>query len=188
MPGHHALTDAIRTPRPERPDPKHLPAMNRLLRDATRDDMPAIWEVRYAVTENQLEPGRISDEMLRIALEEWGHGWVAEVDGRIEGFAIGLKDDGHLWALFVHPRAQGQGLGSALHDRLLQWWFEQGVDELWLNTGADTRARRFYERRGWVMTGPAGPGEVRLAWHHGPEWQRQPVVLPIPGDPDDVRP
>jgi hypothetical protein len=31
-----------------------------------------------------------------------------------------------------------------------------------LDTGADTRARGFYERRGWRFVGPHGRGEVRL--------------------------
>lgn len=143
--------------------------------------MPVLWEIRHAVTENPLEPGRVSGEMLRIALEEWGQGWVAEVDGRVQGFAIGLRDDGHLWALFVHPDAQGQGLGSSLHDTVLQWWFGRGQHQLWLNTARDTRAHRFYLRRGWEEEGLAGPGEVRLVWRHGPRLWR-----PTPGMAQDT--
>ena len=31
-------------------------------RQATRADLPALWQVRYSVVENTLAPGRIEDE------------------------------------------------------------------------------------------------------------------------------
>lgn len=132
-----------------------------VIRPACRNDMRGIWEVRYAVAENTLTPGRISDEELRRSLEEDGRGWVAEEGERIIGFAIGLND-GNVWALFVHPRAEGRGIGSSLHARLLAWFAQQPLQRLWLSTGADTRARRFYEARGWQYAGPYGSEEVRL--------------------------
>lgn len=132
-----------------------------IIRPTTRDDLPGLWEVRYAVTENTLTPGRISDAELRRAIEEDGCGWVAESRGRILGFCIGLLS-GQVWALFVHPDAQGRGIGSALHTELLTWYSRQGPERLWLSTGADTRARAFYEARGWLLAGPSGADEVRL--------------------------
>lgn len=134
------------------------------LRAACAADIPALWEVRYAVTENTLTPGRISDEELRQAIEDTGRGWVVErADGPgIDAFAIGRADSGRVWALFVHPRAQGRGLGDALHRTLLDWFATQALQTLWLSTGRDTRARGFYERRGWRCVGPYGSDEVRL--------------------------
>lgn len=134
---------------------------SRTLRRAVVADMPGLWDVRYAVTENTLTPGRISDEELRTSIEESGRGWVVEQEGVILGFAIGLADTGNVWALFVRPEAQGQGIGSALHDVMIEWFATQPVPALWLTTGVDTKARRFYEGRGWRCTGDAGKGEVR---------------------------
>lgn len=132
-----------------------------VIRPAVPTDMPGIWDVRYAVTENTLSPGRISDEDLGRSIEEGGRGWVAVQEGRIVGFAIGLLD-GNVWALFVRPESEGRGIGSALHDEMLAWFSRQRVDRLWLSTGAHTRARAFYEARGWQYAGPNGPDEVRL--------------------------
>ena len=132
------------------------------LRPATRADMPALWDVRYAVTENTLTPGRIGDEELRRSIEDDGRGWVAEVDGRVVGFAIGLAASGNVWALFVRPDAEGRGIGSALHDALLRWFATQPVERLWLTTGSTTRARGFYLARGWREIGPGGTDEVRM--------------------------
>lgn len=123
--------------------------------------MPGLWEVRYAVIENTLTPGRISDEELRRSIEDDGRGWVAEEEGVILGFAIGLFS-GNVWALFVRPGAERRGIGSALHDEMLRWFAGQPQERLWLSTGSQTRARAFYETRGWEYAGPYGADEVRL--------------------------
>lgn len=137
-----------------------------MIRPATRKDLPGLWDVRYSVAENTLEPGRISDEELRRSIEVEGRGWVAVADDRIIGFAIGLLN-GNVWALFVRPEAEGRGVGSRLHAALLDWFSGQSTERLWLSTGKDTRARRFYEARGWQYAGECGPDEVRLERRNG---------------------
>ena len=132
-----------------------------LLRQAIVADIPGIWKVRYSVTENTLTPGRISDEDCRREIEDTGRGWVVVNDGQIQAFAIGNGQTGNVWAMFVHPEAQGRGFGSQLHDAMLAWFRTQPVRRLWLTTGATTKARSFYERRGWHCVGSAGTTEVR---------------------------
>jgi GNAT superfamily N-acetyltransferase len=132
-----------------------------LLRPAIAADIPGIWEVRYSVTENTLTPGRISDEDVRASIEDTGRGWVVEEHGRIQAFAVGNGSTGNVWALFVRPQAQGRGLGTRLHAAMIEWFATQPLQRLWLSTGTHTKARRFYESRGWVCTGPYGADEVR---------------------------
>lgn len=136
--------------------------MSGLLRQATRADLPAIWRVRYAVVENPLTPGRIADAEVIAQLETTGRGWVVEEEGVVVAFAIADAHGANVWALFVDPRAAGRGHGSRLHDTMVEWLWTHGLSTLWLSTGADTRARGFYERRGWRCSGPCGHGEVRL--------------------------
>ena len=136
--------------------------MTATLRQATRADLDGIWRVRYAVVENTLEPGRIEDDEVIAQLETTGRGWVMEEGGAIVAFAIGDASGANVWALFVDPRAEGRGHGSRLHDTMVEWLWTHGLTTLWLDTGAHTRARGFYERRGWRSTGPSGPGQVRL--------------------------
>jgi GNAT superfamily N-acetyltransferase len=131
-------------------------------RQATRRDLDGIWRVRHSVAENTLTPGRILDDEVIAQLEVTGRGWVVEEGGEIVAFAIGNAADASVWALFVDPRAQGRGHGSRLHDTMVDWLWARGLSTLWLGTGSDTRARGFYERRGWRCVGPHGHDEVRL--------------------------
>ena len=131
------------------------------IRQATMADAPGIWRIRYAVTENTLTPGYITDEDVRQSLEDTGRGWVSEVDGAMTGFAIGNARTGNIWALFIDPAWQGQGHGARLHDVMVEWLFAQGLELLWLNTGTGTKARRFYEARGWLDRGVSSPCEHR---------------------------
>ena len=132
-----------------------------VLREAVREDIPGLWDVRFSVAENTLTPGRITDEELRRSIEEDGHGWVVEEDGCILGFSVGLLS-GNVWALFVRPESEGRGIGSALHDEMIVWFSHQPLKHLWLTTGTNTRARGFYEAKGWQLAGPYGSDEVRL--------------------------
>lgn len=132
-----------------------------ILRTALRTDMPALWEVRYAVRENTLTPGRIGDEELLRSIETGGHGWVAEADGRVLGFAIGLNT-GNVWALFVRPEAEGRGIGSALHAAMLDWFATQPLDTLWLGTDPHSRAYGFYLAHDWMPVGRQDGEDVRL--------------------------
>jgi len=135
--------------------------MSNLLRQATRDDIEAIWNVRYSVRENRLPHGLVSSEDVRRQIEDTGKGWVVESDGKIVAFAIGNSTTGNIWGLFVHPSAEGHGHGTRLHDAVTQWLWSQGHKTLWLTTGATTRARKFYELNGWRDVGLTDKGEAR---------------------------
>jgi GNAT superfamily N-acetyltransferase len=92
--------------------------------------------------------------------------FVAELDGRVEGYALAgpardhdLPDlAGEVYAIYVDPAAQGRGLGRALLDaattELVTAGFEPVV--LWAIT-ANAPGRRFYEACGWRADGSARP-------------------------------
>jgi GNAT superfamily N-acetyltransferase len=138
----------------------NLDTMAALLRQALFYDLPGIWRVRFAVTENTLAPGVLSDEDVIEHLQVLGRGWVMEIDERIIGFSIGNAQTGNIWALFVDPEHQGRGYGKQLHDVMIRWLWSQGLQELWLTTGPGTRAQRFYELHGWRFAG-IDAGEAR---------------------------
>lgn len=80
-------------------------------------------------------------------------GWslhVAEADGRLAAMLALAPDQAKLDQLFIAPEFQGQGLGSMLLD-FTRNFLPNGFH---LRTAAANHgARRFYERRGLVLTG-----------------------------------
>ena len=70
---------------------------------------------------------------------------VAEAGGRVVGFS--LTTGAHLDMLFIDPAAQGSGAGRAL----LAEAVARGVRSLECFR-ANTAARRFYARAGWLVT------------------------------------
>ena len=83
--------------------------------------------------------------------------FVAEDDGRVTGFAsIGDSRDepgkGELHAIYVLPEAWGSGAGSALMATALEALRGYPSAMLWVLED-NPRARRFYEREGWILDG-----------------------------------
>ena len=68
---------------------------------------------------------------------------VAEVDGEVTGYIVFTDDWIH--QLYVHPHRHGQGHGAALLAHVLA---EGTPKQLW-TFQENTRARRFYEARGF---------------------------------------
>lgn len=137
------------------------------LRRAAPADWPAISDIRLSVRENRLgNPAAVTRAIYDDHVTTIGRGWVAELDGRIEGFCI-ARNDGHIWALFVRPGFEGRGLGQALMGECVAWLAATGVAEANLETGTNTRAERFYRRFGWRETERKGNDVAfRLALPH----------------------
>ena len=71
-----------------------------------------------------------------------------------EGVGVVSVGHGVLQTLYVMPEFWGRGIGSTLHDLALDRLREATVREahLWTLT-ENHRARAFYEKRGWSLTG-----------------------------------
>jgi ribosomal protein S18 acetylase RimI-like enzyme len=84
--------------------------------------------------------------------------FVAESDGKVIGFvSVGRcwtePEIGELYAIYVVPEAQGSGAGPALMEAAVESLGERWDEAiLWVAT-ENPRARRFYEREGWVADG-----------------------------------
>ena len=131
------------------------------LRQAVASDISSIQRVRHSVRENRLVSAVITDDDVRRAIEVTGRGWVVELRGEVVAFAVGNAASGNIWALFVHPDHERRGYGRRLHDAMVGWLWDQGLDRLWLTTEPGTRARGFYEAAGWQRVGATDRGELR---------------------------
>lgn len=125
-------------------------------------DVAAMHRIRMSVRENRLsDPGRVTEQSYLLHLRDES-AWVAETDGRVVGFAALDAGERSVWALFVDPAAEGSGVGSALHARMVGWARSRGLDGLSLTTSPGTRAEAFYLAKGWQRAGRTADGELRL--------------------------
>lgn len=128
-----------------------------LFRPATSTDIPQMQIVRNAVKENPLSnPALVSDADCEDYINRRGKGWICEIDATIVGFSIVDLVDHNVWALFVHPDFDKRGIGRRLHDEMLNWYFKQTDQPIWLGTAPGTRAEGFYRKAGWKESGMHG--------------------------------
>ncbi len=79
-----------------------------------------------------------------------GQTTVATVDDEVVGFVTLAEDE--VEQLYVVPAARGTGVAVTLLDHA-EGVLSRTYDRAWLAVVAgNARARRFYERRGWVLT------------------------------------
>ncbi|NOT52353.1 MAG: GNAT family N-acetyltransferase [Chitinophagaceae bacterium] len=134
-----------------------------IIREATIADILQIQVVRNAVKENRLsDPALIPDKMVEDYICRRGKGWVCETGKTVVGFSIVSVVDRNVWALFIQPGYERRGIGRILHDEMMNWYFSQTGETIWLSTAPGTRAESFYRRTGWLETGMYGKGEVKF--------------------------
>lgn len=137
--------------------PKKLATTLMIFREAKIEDIEQIQIVRNSVKENALSnPNLISDEDCENFMFKRGKGWVCQIDDQIVGFAVADLVDNNIWALFIHPDFEGRGFGKKLHKIMIDWYFSQNKDDIWLGTAQNTRAEKFYEKMGWRKNGMHG--------------------------------
>ncbi len=106
-----------------------------IFREATISDITQIHTVRNSVKENMLsDPALVTDKDCAEFLTIRGKGWVCEIDGNIVGFSIADLKENNIWALFVHPGHEKKGIGKELQQLMLEWYFNQTHQTVWLGT------------------------------------------------------
>ena len=147
-----------------------------IFKEAKVKDIPQMQIVRNAVKENTLSnPALVTDSDVEDYITRRGRGWVCEINELIVGFAIADLIDKNIWALFVHPDVEGKGVGKQLHDRMMNWYFSQTDETVWLSTSPGTRAEIFYKMQGWKEAGVYGKGELKFEMKKA-DWKTKDAV------------
>lgn len=134
-----------------------------LIREALSTDIKQIQKVRNSVKENTLsDPNLVTDADCEEYINIRGKGWVCEIANNIVGFSIADLKEHNIWALFVDPDFENRGIGRRLHHTMLDWYFSQTKEQVWLGTWPNTRAEVFYRKSGWVEVGMHGKGEIKF--------------------------
>lgn len=143
-----------------------------VFREATTTDVKQLYTVRNSVDENRLSNPDLVNETAYISyLTIRGKGWVCEAGDRIVGFSVVDLACHNVWALFVLPEYSRRGIGRHLHDMMLDWYFSQTSETIWLGTDPETRAAHFYRRAGWIEAGALANGELRFEMTTG-NWKK----------------
>ena len=98
----------------------HLGVMNFVVRPACFADVPDMHRVRNSVRENRLSDAERVSERSYLPYIEAGAAWVVELKETIAAFAVLDSPAKSVWALFVDPDAEGQGIGRALHEAVVE--------------------------------------------------------------------
>jgi len=138
-----------------------------IYREATTTDIPQIQIVRHTVKENTLSnPALVTDADCEEFITQRGKGWVCEVEEEIVGFSIVDLKEHNIWALFLRPEFEGKGIGKELHRLMMDWYFSQTKETVWLGTAPNTKAEKFYELQGWKNVGMVNKGEVKFEMNY----------------------
>ena len=99
-----------------------------------------------------------SNRHWRALCRQWNY-YLAEHEGRVVGVASGGTNDVHpgtrwLYGMYLSPSARGTGVAQQLVEAVESWARDEGVDSLFLHVAEPmARARAFYEKEGFVLTG-----------------------------------
>ncbi|WP_049922290.1 GNAT family N-acetyltransferase [Halopiger djelfimassiliensis] len=115
------------------------------------------------------------DDALETALSKPGTAFlVAETDGDVVGFTHGVvtEAEGDILRLSVHPDHQGEGIGTALYERLREDLQDFNMERLRaIDLASNEGGQRFYETHGFEQT---GEGKVEIG-----DEQRREVVYTL---------
>lgn len=132
-------------------------------REATLNDIQQMHVIRLAVKENILgNPLAVTEADYVDFIHTKGKGWVCELDGKVLGFAIVDLTEHNVWALFVDPDHEKKGIGTKLLTIMLDWYFENHDEKLWLGTAPDSKAEKLYRKTGWKERGREKNGDIRF--------------------------
>lgn len=128
------------------------------IRDATPDDAESIWDIHvrsvrelcsadYTPSQIQAWAGHRTVEDYRERIKS-GPFYVAEIDGKLVGYARFRPSTNELCSIFVDPDHARQGIGTALLREVCEGGVRRGLTHFWLD--ASLTAVPFYESGGFV--------------------------------------
>jgi GNAT superfamily N-acetyltransferase len=151
------------------PDVGHHEEMPEFVRRLARSEWQLLREVRLrALADTPYAFGSTWEEEQARGDEWWitsvaALGWFVAVDGaEVTGLIAGIGrengDDHHVVSTWVAPERRGSGTAQQLLAAVVEWALDHGGSGLVLDVAENNpRARRFYEKVGFVATGASMP-------------------------------
>jgi GNAT superfamily N-acetyltransferase len=124
------------------------------VRRARLDDAPVIAEVHVRTWQDAYEHVFGAERLTGVTVEQRLPMWRQILQSAEQTALVAEDEDGELWGIYVLSGAWGSGAGAALMAAGIEALRESGCHEVILWVLEDNpRARRFYEREGWVLDG-----------------------------------
>jgi GNAT superfamily N-acetyltransferase len=132
--------------------------------DAIAGEGPLQWARRFNLSKWALFTARLATRIVGGATVAFDTPELTMLEGR--------RDLAVLWDIRVSPDCRGQGVGSALFERVEAWAERHGCRQLKIETqNTNARACRFYARQGCQLRAihrgayPEFPEEIQLLWY-----------------------
>lgn len=76
-------------------------------------------------------------------------------NGKILGVISGKYESGAIYisTIMISEKSRGKGIGEGLMKKVEEWGKKMKAHKIWLNTGIDWEARKFYEKLGYKVEG-----------------------------------
>jgi GNAT superfamily N-acetyltransferase len=153
------------------------------IREATRDDMPALVELHLitwrATYEGILTEKELSVPTQQVRYQQWLNAFankdgswfcyvVDENGSRLVGFAVGRRSrlagfEGELHKIYLLREYQGKGFGRVLLDRVVKRFLSQGIKSMMLYADARNPSVGFYTAMGGEKLS-ADPNDGNYGW------------------------
>jgi len=132
-----------------------------MVRNYRPEDLESVKEIlsEYPSPTGRVWSESMVEEMMSDALREQSDGvFVAEMNGRVVGFAIMMYRDWFDIAYFDYIQVKidqiNKGVGHRLMEKCINWAREKGARIIYTETGKNNeRAIKFYQRHGFKITG-----------------------------------
>lgn len=161
-----------------------------IVRRAVVGDEPNLRELRLQALSDAPDAfGSTYERELGRTLWDWrrwlspGVTFILEGPEGASGIVAGSRDAGdptivRLMAMWVHPSIRGSGAGDALVAAVFSWAQAESARVVQLDVvGRNLRARRFYERNGFRLTGRENvrerDGEIEVQMERAVDWRAQ---------------
>lgn len=131
----------------------------------THEHIKDLYDIRFSVQENLVHSHQICYLQRELVLEDirQGGGWICKVDNVFAGYGLGINiPQALIGGLFVRPQYQRMGIGSEILERITEWFYHNGNEQIHLTTDKHSVAARFYERKGWISQGLDAYGQLMM--------------------------
>jgi len=73
--------------------------------------------------------------------------------------------------LFLKAQFEKKDIGKLLYKTMLDWYFKQTKEKVWLGTAFNTRAEQFYRKAGWTEIGLYSTKEIKFEMTYS-DWMK----------------